>query len=279
MRTDGSQHVRKGRSKSRRLDRDQRRDILLMRRLGYQYESIAKFLGTTISAVSYTVRIGIADPAHSNAGRRIKIPPEKHEQMIKYVKEYIAAEKVAGTDKKTRRKRMAPLTYNIIRDAIFKDENGETPAHLKYTDDALKQMLNREGIWLRSPFSQTQKEQSRARGKKQWEAKLAKDREAANVSSTGDVQQSPNNREGSPVDLEDDEHDTDESGEHDRSVRQGYAEQPPDDDDDDEMGEVFSGTGSELDDDSDSDEDETEQELAMHQQLRQAIEDDPLMQT
>ncbi|KIW16041.1 hypothetical protein PV08_06092 [Exophiala spinifera] len=54
----------------RRLTRDQRRDILLMRRLGYTYQYIAEFLKISQRAVQYTCQSGQASPQHRNAGRR-----------------------------------------------------------------------------------------------------------------------------------------------------------------------------------------------------------------
>lgn len=265
---DGTTRVRRGRTKARRLTRDQRRDILLMRRLGYQYEAIAKFLGTTISAVSYTVTKGTAETGHHNAGRRTHIPPEKHEQMIRYVQQYLGTERAAGIDKKTGKKKMPPLTYKMIRDAVFRDENGEIPPDLKFTDDALKQMLNKHGLWLRTPFNQMQKEQSRIRGRKQWEAKLAKDkqaaREARSVSPNSNTQRNVDSAAGSPIEAGDDEHET--------SVVQGYAEQGPDDE---EMGEVYSGTSSEDEEEGEEEEEEEQQPMVVEQRLRQAMNKHP----
>jgi len=59
----------------KRLSRDQRRDILLMRRLGHKYEDIAKFLGVTQAAVQYTVNRGRASPEHRKAGRKKRDHP------------------------------------------------------------------------------------------------------------------------------------------------------------------------------------------------------------
>lgn len=64
------------RTGNKRLTRDQRRDILLMRRLGHKYEDIAKFLGVTQAAVQYTVNRGRASPEHHNAGRKKLDRPE-----------------------------------------------------------------------------------------------------------------------------------------------------------------------------------------------------------
>lgn len=65
-----SLNVDKERKVNQRLSRDQRRDILLMRRLGHKYEDIARFLDVTQAAVQYTVNTGRASPEHYNAGRK-----------------------------------------------------------------------------------------------------------------------------------------------------------------------------------------------------------------
>lgn len=162
-----------------RMTRDQRRDVLLMRRLGYQFESIARFLGTTISACHYTCRRGTPEVNHKNAGRRVRIPPEIATRMVEYVKSYQKQERAAGVDKKTGKKKMQQLTYNMIRDHVLRGQDGEIPTEFKYTDDALKTILNKFGLWLRAPMSQARKEAGRVRGKKQWQDKLAKDRAEA----------------------------------------------------------------------------------------------------
>ncbi|RMD45024.1 hypothetical protein DV735_g37, partial [Chaetothyriales sp. CBS 134920] len=56
----------------RRLNRDQRRDILLMRSLGYTYEKIAAHLNVTCRAVQYTCIKKDPTPQHRRAGRRRK---------------------------------------------------------------------------------------------------------------------------------------------------------------------------------------------------------------
>ncbi|RMZ77495.1 hypothetical protein DV738_g4440, partial [Chaetothyriales sp. CBS 135597] len=56
----------------RRLNRDQRRDILLMRSLGYTYEKIAAHLNVTCRAVQYTCIKNDPTPQHKRAGRRRK---------------------------------------------------------------------------------------------------------------------------------------------------------------------------------------------------------------
>jgi len=183
---DGSVRYRSRRESKRvshrRLTRDERRDILLMRRLGYSYEVIAKFLGATVAAVGYTCKHNTAETKHHNAGRRAnQLPPETMDKLVNYVEQYLAKERAAGVDKKTGKKKIKPLTYAKIRDEIFKDENGDIPAQLKLTDDALKAVLNKKGLWLRRPYSKAKIEEARARGKKQWLDKCA--REAAEKAS------------------------------------------------------------------------------------------------
>lgn len=259
-----------------RLSRDQRRDILLMRRLGYQFESIAKFLGTTISACHYTCRKGTPEVGHKNAGRRVRMPPEVITRMCEYVKEYQKQEKAVGKDRKTGKRKMHMLTYNMIRENVFRNANGEIPEELKYTDDALKQLLNKYGLWLRQPMSQARKEEGRARGIRQWKEKLAKDREeaqrlAAEATAAGQpVSEELAARANGTAPVEEMEMDAGSDGE-------GYGSPG----EDEEMGEAYSATDdtpSENDDDDDrdgdGDEDEGEERnesMQIEDQLRQAI--------
>lgn len=68
-----------------RLTRDQRRDILLMRRLGYTYAYIASFLSISQRAVQYTCNQQQATPQHQRAGRKPKLTKEETDQLIEYV--------------------------------------------------------------------------------------------------------------------------------------------------------------------------------------------------
>lgn len=172
----------------RRMSRDERRDILLMRKLGYKLEQIARYIGATVSAVNYTVRLGDPEPKHKNAGRKVHIPEERIDAMVAYVKDYMEREKTCPVDKRTKRKTMKHLSYNMIRQAIFADENGEIPAKFKFTDDALKSTLNKRGIYLRAPMSQAMVEIARARGKKMWQDKLDRDRQAAEASAAAETE-------------------------------------------------------------------------------------------
>jgi hypothetical protein len=54
----------------KRTNRDQRRDILLMRRLGYSYREISDFLNLSQRAVQYTCNRQQDTPQHKNAGRK-----------------------------------------------------------------------------------------------------------------------------------------------------------------------------------------------------------------
>lgn len=140
-----------------------------MRRLGYKLEQIATFTGKTVSSVHYTCKQGTADVLHKQAGRKAQFPAEKVDAMIKYVEEYLAKERAAGVDRKTGKKKVQPLTYEMIRDALFKDENGNILEDCKkITEDAMKRRLNSRGLWLRMPMSEARKENMRIRGKKQW---------------------------------------------------------------------------------------------------------------
>lgn len=267
---DGSTRYRRRREakgvKHRRLTRDERRDILLMRRLGYSYDVIAKFLGTTISAVSYTCRQGTADTKHHMAGRRAnKLPDEIMDKMIRYVEDYLAKERAAGFDKKTGKKKMTPLTYSMIRDAIFKDENGDIPPEFKFTDDALKAMLNKRGLWLRTPFSQAKIQEARARGKKQWLDKCAKDAaEKARAEAAARGQMITEDQLAAAR-----EHAARE-GEHSHGYAEAEAEAQAQAEDE-EMQEQYSGTESAGDDDEDMEHDHD-----METQLRRAIQTHPV---
>ena len=135
------------------MSRDERRDILLMRKLGYKREQIARYIGAIVSAVNYTIRQGDPEPKHKNAGQQVFIPEDRIDAMVAYAKDYLAREKTCAVDKRTGRKPMKHLSYNMIRQAVFADENGEISAKFKYTDDALKSTLNKRGVWLRQSMS------------------------------------------------------------------------------------------------------------------------------
>ena len=77
----------------KRLTRDQRRDILLMRRLGHTYEHISTFLNVSQRAVQYTCEKQQATPQHAKAGR----PPRLNKEEVDRVEEFVTQ------SKKTRR--------------------------------------------------------------------------------------------------------------------------------------------------------------------------------
>ena len=221
-------------------------------------EDIAKFLGTTIAAVHYTTRVG-AEVKHKNAGRKIKIPEENLSELLTYVEGYLAKERSAenqGFDKRTQRRKVTPLTYKMIRDACFKDEKGEPiQALMKISDDGLKGILNRHGLWLRMPMSQNRIEEARARGKRQWLEKLEMDKQEA-AEKTAEAR--ANDRE-----VEEDE------GEDPGASAEGYAEAAHDE----EMEDVGSGTESVPDDDEDDGEHaRVDDDVRMRAQLRTAIQ-------
>ena len=68
-----------------RLTRDQRRDILLMRRLGKTYQEIATFLGVSQRAVQYTCEKQTATPQHHKAGRPPKLNKNEVDQVVEFV--------------------------------------------------------------------------------------------------------------------------------------------------------------------------------------------------
>jgi len=68
----------------KRLKRDKRRDIQLMRSLGYTQVETAKALGVTVRAVQYTDQRGYATPKRKS-GRPPKLGPAEVEELIAYV--------------------------------------------------------------------------------------------------------------------------------------------------------------------------------------------------
>jgi transposase len=71
--------------KKKRLTRDQRRDILLMRRLGYSYKFIAEFIKVSQRAVQYTCNTQISTPQFKNAGRPPRLSTEEVDQLEEYM--------------------------------------------------------------------------------------------------------------------------------------------------------------------------------------------------
>ncbi|RPA82744.1 hypothetical protein BJ508DRAFT_375505 [Ascobolus immersus RN42] len=68
----------------KRLTRDQRRDIQLMRSLGYTQVDTAKAVGVTTRAVQYTDQVGYATPK-KRTGRPPKLGPAEVEELVAYV--------------------------------------------------------------------------------------------------------------------------------------------------------------------------------------------------
>jgi transposase len=101
----------------RRLDRDQRRDILVLRRRGDSYAEIAQFLDITERAVQYTCTTKYATPQHKKAGRPSKLSSEEVEHLLEYIK----------TSKQTRR-----MTYQALKDALYPDREEIGPQAIKY---------------------------------------------------------------------------------------------------------------------------------------------------
>lgn len=69
----------------KRLSRDQRRDILLMRKLGYSYASIASFLHVSERGVQYTCQKEQATPQHHKTGRPPRLNEEEIDQLVDFV--------------------------------------------------------------------------------------------------------------------------------------------------------------------------------------------------
>jgi hypothetical protein len=80
--------------KRKRLTRDQRRDILLMRRLGHSYEFIAKFIGVSQRAVQYTCNTQRSTPQHKNAGRPSRSSKEKADRREEYMTQSLEARRI-----------------------------------------------------------------------------------------------------------------------------------------------------------------------------------------
>ena len=101
----------------KRLSRDQRRDILLMRKLGYSYEYIADFLKVSQRAVQYTCQKQQSTPQHDNAGR----PPRLSKEEADRVEEFV-----------TQSKRARRMTYLQVAEELWPE--GEISADsVRYT--------------------------------------------------------------------------------------------------------------------------------------------------
>jgi transposase len=103
--------------KRKRLNRDQRRGILLLRRRGDSYEHIAQFLGVSFHAVQHTCTIQKATPQHKRAGRPSKLTSEEADQFIEYVK----------TSKRNRR-----LTYQQLKHELYKKRDDISTVAIEY---------------------------------------------------------------------------------------------------------------------------------------------------
>lgn len=91
-----------------RLNRDQRRDIQLLRRRGDSYEDIAQFLEVSIRAVQYTCNNKKATPQHKKAGRPAKLTSEEIDDLIEFIK----------GSRKTRR-----MTYEQLRKELYSERD------------------------------------------------------------------------------------------------------------------------------------------------------------
>lgn len=116
----------------KRLTRDQRRDVLLMRRLGYTYQYIASFLHISQRAVQYTCQKQQVTPQHGNAGR----PPRLNKEEADKVEQFVLQ------SRETRQ-----MTYLQVAEALWPE--GEVSAEsIRYT---LHQRGYRRRIALRKP--------------------------------------------------------------------------------------------------------------------------------
>ncbi len=117
-----------------RLNRDNQRDILLLRRRGDTYAQIAQFLGFPECAVQYTCNIQKAIPKHRKAGRPSKLsPPEEVDNLLEFVK----------NSKRTRY-----LIYQQIKDKLYTERDNIGSETIKY---ALKKRRYFRRIALRKP--------------------------------------------------------------------------------------------------------------------------------
>ena len=116
----------------KRLSRDQRRDILLMRSLKYTYAQISSHLGVTERAVQYTCEKGEATPQHKKTGRPPKLSTQEVDTLIEFV----------ISSRKTRR-----MTYLQLAESLWPD--GEVGA------ESVKHALRKRGynrrVALRKP--------------------------------------------------------------------------------------------------------------------------------
>ena len=117
----------------KRLDRDQRRDILLLRRRGDTYAQIAQFLDITPRAVEYTCQKQTATPKHKQTGRPSKLKPNDVDDLLSFVK----------SSSRTRR-----MTYDQLREELYKDRPEIGSEAIKY---ALKKRGYFRRIALRKP--------------------------------------------------------------------------------------------------------------------------------
>ncbi len=69
----------------KRLTRDDRRDILIMRKLGYTYSYIANFLKVSERAVRYTLETQKATLQYARAGRPPRLNKEEVDQLEAFV--------------------------------------------------------------------------------------------------------------------------------------------------------------------------------------------------
>ena len=116
----------------KRLTRDQRVEILLMRRLKYKYSEIAKFLEVSERSVEYTCTAQKATPQHHKAGR----PPKLQKDEVDRLEEFVIS------SKETRR-----MSYAQILDTLFP----ENDVGIESIKNALRERGYRRRVALRKP--------------------------------------------------------------------------------------------------------------------------------
>lgn len=160
----------------KRLNQDQRRDILFMRRLGYNYLTIAKYLGVAVSSVSYTVQKGTAEPKHYLSGRRTRFPPDVVGHILSYFGTYLEREKRAGKDRRTGKRNMKLLNYSMIREECI-----DGRVDFKVTNIAIKKLLKANGLRIGQEMSELRRKDASLREKRKYLLRNAerKQREAA----------------------------------------------------------------------------------------------------
>jgi transposase len=111
----------------KRLTRDQRRDILLLRRRGDSYEQIARFLDVSFATVQYTCTSKKATPQHKKTGRPPALDSDEVDALIEFVK----------SSRRTRR-----MTFDQLKQELYSDRP-------LVGTEAIKYALRKRGYYCR----------------------------------------------------------------------------------------------------------------------------------